>query len=103
MKGREGDIDWDKIGITKFLESQFRKQKILVKPLISVMHISMATRISRDQFLRSVHYLGDRNFMNGSNFYRAEFTLADFKGVHFNQGTNFSKFNFQQESIFCIF
>ena len=99
MKGREGDIDWDKIGITKFWRANFANKDTGKTADFCDAYFYGYTDFKGSIFEVSALFRGSK-FMNGSNFYRAEFTLADFKGVHFNQGTNFQNSTFSRKAYF---
>ena len=99
MKGREGDIDWSKIGITKFWGTNFKNKDTSKTADFCDTYFYGYTDFKESIFEISALFRGSK-FMHGSNFYRAEFTLADFKGVHFNQGTNFQNSTFSREAYF---
>ena len=99
MKGREGDIDWNKIGITKFWGTNFKNKDTSKTADFCDTYFYGYTDFKESIFEISALFRGSK-FMHGSNFYRAEFTLADFKEAHFNQGTNFQNSTFSKQAHF---
>ena len=99
MKGREGDIDWDKIGITKFWGANFKNKDTSKTADFCDTYFYGYTDFKGSIFEISALFRGSK-FMHGSNFYRTEFTLADFKGTHFNRGTNFQNSTFSRQAHF---
>lgn len=99
MKGREGDIDWNKIGITKFWGTNFKNKDTSKTADFCDTYFYGYTDFKESIFEISALFRGSK-FMHGSNFYRAEFTLPDFKEAHFNQGTNFQNSTFSKQAHF---
>ena len=99
MKGREGDIDWNKIGITKFWRANFVNKDTGKTADFCDAYFYGYTDFKGSIFEASALFR-ESKFMHGSNFYRTDFTLADFKWTHFNQGTNFQNSTFSRQAYF---
>ena len=99
MKNREGDVDWDKIGITKFWGTNFTNKDTGKTADFCDTHFYGYTDFKRSIFNISALFR-ESKFMHGSNFNHVEFTLADFKCAHFNRGTNFQNSTFSKQAYF---
>lgn len=100
MKGRKEDIDWSKIDITKFWRANFKNKDTSKTADFCDTYFYGYTDFKRSIFEISALFGGSR-FIHGSNFYHTEFTLADFKGAHFNRGTNFQNSTFSRKAYFA--
>lgn len=99
MKGREGDIDWSEVDITKFWGVNFKNKDTSKTTDFCDTYFYGYTDFKESIFEISALFRGSK-FMHGSNFYRTEFTLADFKEAHFNRGTNFQNSTFSRQAYF---